>query len=274
MCACVCARVCAQPGLALACVCWQEAPRTRGACKHSDTRFFPIKIHFHFFFFFFENLPKNSKRAGEREARRGRRGNPSRRGAARLPRRPVPSPAPAPTGAAAGRARGEVGAAEPRTAPAQGGGERRDGHPAPRGGNKREAARLGWAPPPPRSGRAPRGEGANPPAVRGLRPPDLLRAPLARRSRPPRHRRVRRAARRSRKNFLPLSAGCAPGSPAPRPRLSQCRARAAALAAKERGEREARGGSGAGQLSARRRARGTGRKRRKVIKVIKLEREK
>lgn len=23
--------------------------RTRGACKHSDTRFFPIKIHFHFF---------------------------------------------------------------------------------------------------------------------------------------------------------------------------------------------------------------------------------
>lgn len=57
VCVCVCARVCAQPGLALACVCWQEAPRTRGACKHSDTRFFPIKIHFHFFFFF-ENLPK------------------------------------------------------------------------------------------------------------------------------------------------------------------------------------------------------------------------
>lgn len=36
---------------------------TRGACKHSDTRFFPIKIHFHFF----ENLPKNSKRERERE---------------------------------------------------------------------------------------------------------------------------------------------------------------------------------------------------------------
>lgn len=30
-------------------VCWQEVPAHTRCCKHSDTRFFPIKIHFHFF---------------------------------------------------------------------------------------------------------------------------------------------------------------------------------------------------------------------------------